>query len=285
MQLRPDNTLIVTFQLPLPPPINPVDLQTVLQRHQLDPFLAADDTTIEDLRFRLLSRGAQLFNAALLVRATYVGHANAFIAAGETVPSGLIILRVERTLRAAVPPFAIPLPLYVTVHAIYYAVRAARIPPLPRTTSSQLEDLFRQRSPSRGAALLPVITVQVPSPETFAVLNEWIYLRQTETIVSYFAHEQTANRDQIMSSFMACSGLWDNAVVLGILPGDVELSGCLQGVWRRLRRVYGTQIPPNPPQNPPPQPPPRPQPRPSSYPPRGPPQHARGRVTRNRRYI
>jgi hypothetical protein len=242
MHPRPGSALLlsqdVPIELPVPPRVNGIHLQTALEYHQLDAALTDGITSLQDLRLHLARRGPELYAAARRVHVAHVGQTNAFVQVAEETPAaGLVMLCVERSAGQAIPPVSVQTPLFIPVHALLYAVYAARLPHLPRTTLPHFDG-----NGAGGADLLSVASVTLPSPESFAALNAWLYLRDRSNLAEHIvpppprsSASAAGDTEQLMESLAVCSGVWSNAAALGILPEDEELSECLQDLWRLSR--------------------------------------------------
>jgi hypothetical protein len=230
-------------ELPVPPRPPAIELDAAIRYHQLDlnfatgPSGVSRRATLASLRRRFSQDGSELYQATRAVSIVHLGQGDALVENADTLPPGLVVLRVERSQGQAIPLSPTQEPLAVLVHGALFAIYAALLPSLapPPRARNQADNEGTRRPSPRAVGLVPVIPIALPSPETFIALTDWLYLRRTTRLERFIMPPDGADLGQIMEHVSRCTGIWSNAAVLGILHEDEELAACLRSLWMVLR--------------------------------------------------
>ncbi|KAJ7742741.1 hypothetical protein DFH07DRAFT_1063687 [Mycena maculata] len=102
-------------------------------------------------------------------------------------------------------------------HALVFGTHCANLPALPAS----------QPSTSSARATVPVVPVRLPSPETFPLLQSYLYTQQPPSL----APPCDSDLLRLAPHAKKVYGLWRNACVLGVV--DAPLYDAIEASWER----------------------------------------------------
>lgn len=106
------------------------------------------------------------------------------------------------------------------VHQLVLVTNCANLPTLPHSSN------FVAGS---STAALPVVPLCLPSPETYPLLQSYLYTKQPELLLSVLLPAIHCDMRALAQHAMFINGLWRNACALGVV--DQKLWDVIDDAW------------------------------------------------------
>ena len=135
------------------------------------------------------------------------------------------------------PPY-LPSKILIATHSLILMANCSHLGPLPVSTPDITRATATPYS-SHKTVKLPVVPLNVPSPHTYPMLQEYLYSKNTDDLLAYLLPGEdfpldiqfvkSIDRVQLVLSASRVIGLWRNACALGVVNDDIW--GIIAFVW------------------------------------------------------
>jgi hypothetical protein len=115
-------------------------------------------------------------------------------------------------------------------HSLILQANCSNLPLLPASEADA----------AKGSSTdVPVVPLRLPSAETFPILLQYLYTKNTDTLIHTLLHSNASASPNTLRDCAIATGIWRNAVALGVV--DRPLYQALDRAWKTLlQRLQNT---------------------------------------------